>query len=402
MTQQDIVKRLNQLTIKSNLTWEDIKWDADKAIAKINAYMGATYPNMSDVLLSPDSRYAIRVSGVDHPYFPEEHIHSIVLPFIAMEVLARDEEFTTIYNKYLAEFQDGLFDMFQKEFNKVPLAFRQQPDQGVFFASKTPMGRVQRNQQHDLPVFKFRIHYHINNSDIWLFPSQPFTEDATAYEYNAEATVLGFDEDWFMSHNGLHRYKLSGWHRNPETMITETLITAGASITMRSDIHLYAQWEKKDNISVDTNGVVTIVEAAKESLRRLVLPDAFNGRTLKSIPTNFTDGVDALQHIELPPRVESIGSNAFRGDSIESIIFPQTALSPIYTGIDIGSNAFAETTKLLQVTLYENVVVIAVDAFPEVVERGLTVYTPILVENTPNGWAEDWDEHINVVWGYHG
>jgi hypothetical protein len=133
LTQQNIVDRLNQLTLRYNLTWSDIKYDADKAIIRINDFLGAKFPLMSDVLLSPQSTYTARVDEVDTPFFNESYIHSVVIPFIAMEVLARDEEFTTIYNKYATEVEEGLFSMFQREFNKVPLVFRQSPmDGGIF------------------------------------------------------------------------------------------------------------------------------------------------------------------------------------------------------------------------------------------------------------------------------
>ena len=70
MTQQEMLNRLNQLTLGYNLTWQDVHYDADKAINKINNYLGTIYPSMSSVLLSPDSSYTVRVDGVDHPYFP--------------------------------------------------------------------------------------------------------------------------------------------------------------------------------------------------------------------------------------------------------------------------------------------------------------------------------------------
>ena len=47
-----------------------------------------------------------------------------------MEILARDEEFTTIFNKYAAEVEEGLFNMFQNEFNRA--FFLDKSDQGAF------------------------------------------------------------------------------------------------------------------------------------------------------------------------------------------------------------------------------------------------------------------------------
>ena len=50
LTQQDLINRLNQLTLRYNLTWFDIKYDADKAINKINSFMGTKYPKLTDYM----------------------------------------------------------------------------------------------------------------------------------------------------------------------------------------------------------------------------------------------------------------------------------------------------------------------------------------------------------------
>ena len=137
MTQQDMINELNKMVIGYNINWDMIKYDADKAIMKINSHLGAEYPMMSDIMLSPNHRYTIKYNNMDLPIFPERYILTVVIPFIATEVLARDEEFTTIYNKYAMDFENGLFDMFQNEFNKVLPVFRQDPDVGVFFSKDT-------------------------------------------------------------------------------------------------------------------------------------------------------------------------------------------------------------------------------------------------------------------------
>src|SRR5574344_456554 len=93
VTLQGLVDRLNQLTLRYNLTWDQIKYDADKAIVKINNYMGTKYPPMSEVLLHSGATYTINAAGARIEIFPEEYIHSVVIPYIAMEILARDEEF---------------------------------------------------------------------------------------------------------------------------------------------------------------------------------------------------------------------------------------------------------------------------------------------------------------------
>ena len=43
MTQQDIVEELNRIIVGYNITWDRIKYDADRAIEKINNHLGGTF-----------------------------------------------------------------------------------------------------------------------------------------------------------------------------------------------------------------------------------------------------------------------------------------------------------------------------------------------------------------------
>ena len=407
ITLQEIINRLNQLTLRYNLQWSDIKYDADKAIAKINAFMGTCYPKMSDHLVSPQSTYTVNVGGVQQEIFPEEYIHSVVIPFIAMEVLARDEEFTTIYNKYTMELEDGLFTMFQKEFNRVPMVFRQNPDQGVFFAADTAEGLIQRNQQNDLPVFKFRVHYHLNNPDIILssFTATTFVEDTTAYLYDEVATVLGWSTD-LLSFDGSRAYKFLGWTRD-RAQVTTSYIEEGAQITMKSDVHLYANWGQISTLAITTTGVVSIKDTYKLSLTYLQIPDYVNGVAVKTIPADFASGATQLKTIALPTHLTTIEPYAFRNFNGESItLFEGAGVSPV----TIKTNAFASTPNLHEITLPNNVMMINAGAFPVVNDKALTIYCRILQQNKPSGWADGWysvtDETYNYVatveWGYNG
>ena len=101
MKRKELVDELNRLTLRYNLRWEDIKSDADKAINQINNFLGVDYPLLSERMLTDDSAYTDRVGAVDVPIIKDQYFLSVIIPFIAMEVLARDEEFTTIFNKYL-------------------------------------------------------------------------------------------------------------------------------------------------------------------------------------------------------------------------------------------------------------------------------------------------------------
>ncbi len=239
ITQQAIVDEINRLTLQYNITWLDILIDADKAITKINNFIGTKYPSMSSVLDAPTRTYAFR-SGVeedgpvDTPYFPDEHIYGVVIPFIAMEVLARDEEFTTVYNKYANDLEDGLFQMFQKEFNRVPLAFRQNPDAGVFFAADSALSEVARNGEADLPVYKFKVHYHINQEDIALGDIR-FVEDTRAYLYEDTTVVKGWNTE-LISADGIKVYSFTGWSRDPNS-VADAECAVGTEITLLTDVH---------------------------------------------------------------------------------------------------------------------------------------------------------------------
>ena len=137
MKRKELVNELNRLTVRYNLTWEDIKTDADKAIAQINNLLGAKYPPLSEKFLNEDSIYSDRVDSVDVPIIKDEYFYSVIVPFIAMEVLARDEEFTTIFSKYQQELMQGKFQMFSNEFNHVPDKYKRTRVEGVFFPSNT-------------------------------------------------------------------------------------------------------------------------------------------------------------------------------------------------------------------------------------------------------------------------
>jgi hypothetical protein len=419
LTQQQIVNRLNQLTLHYNLTWADVMYDADKAIARINAYLGTIYPKMSDVLRSPEDRYVVRVDGIDHPYFPEHHIHSVVIPFIAMEVLARDEEFTTIYNKYAAELEDGLFTMFQQEFNKVPLAFRQQPDQGVFFAADTAQGVIQRNDTVNLPVFKFRVYYHVNNSDIVLSAgtSLQFVQDTHAYLYNEEAIVKGWNID-LLSLDGATAYHFEGWVRN-KAQITEEVILEGATLEIKSDVHLYAKWSKVSTMTIDVLGMVTLKDEYKLSLSNLVIPDMVNNIPVRSIASNFlmdsvvegTRNAFNLQTIVLPKFLAHIYNSAFKNFKGTSIILPETQImSGFYNGLTIEADAFAATPNLRSIILPLNVWAIETGAFPVVDNKHLVIRARVLQINKPVDWQDGWyapsnsgaSYTVDVVWGFNG
>lgn len=432
ITQQELVDRLNQLTLRYNLTWNNIKYDADKAIAKINAFMGTKYPKMSSVMLAPHNGYTLNSGGVRIEIFPDEYIHSIVIPYIATEVLARDEEFTTIYNKYSAELEDGLFTMFQKEFNRVPMVFRQDNDQGVFFAEETSLAKVARNLQENLPTFKFKVHYHINNDAIVLslLTCSHFLEDNRAYAYDEEAEIQGWNIK-LLSFNGAVAYEFQGWMLDKTQIIEDEVYVPGAKIAMRSDLHLYAKWNETSTMACTNTGIVSLKREFANSISYLEIPNYINNILVREIKSHFCtrtaaadiDDIvtDNLETIVLPAYLTKIQANAFNNFSGTSIVFQETALSAAYGGITIEGAAFANTPNLVNVLIPANVVTMFAGVFPVVSGKvaNMIIRCRVLKHNvtawdgTPGeeiGWHHNWyatsselsSYTVDVLWGYNG
>lgn len=431
ITQQEIVDRLNQLTLRYNITWQDIKYDADKAITKINNFMGTKYPKMSEILLSADSTYTLGYSeqqdndgdvvygdyrpGRVYEIFPEEYIHSIVIPFIAMEILARDEEFTTIFNKYAAEVEEGLFNMFQNEFNRVPFIFRQNPDQGVFFPSGSSVGkRIRHNLKEDMPTFKFRVYYHINNPEITLGSGVQFISDNNAYLYQEEAIIKGIPEETFyISADGTKAFYFNGWTRGRNQFTGKN--TVGDTIKMISDVHLYAQWREVSTLSVES-GEVSIKSKYAPHIINLVIPETFfDYDTVVSLADNFAAESPFLERIVLPKNLRIIPDDCFAGFLGREIIFPERKLSENDPGISIGTRAFHNTPNLTYIYLPYCVTVISESAFPSRDVEGVVLPKMIIAcerleDNVPKGWEKNEEGestwytpgYYTVRWGYSG
>lgn len=135
MKRSELITELNRMTLRYNLTWSDIKSDADKAIHQVNNLLGTDYPMLSKIMLSDNSEYSERVDDEDVPIIKDVYFYSVIIPFMAMEILARDEEFTTIFSKYQQEYMQGKFQMFSNEFNHVPDRYKRARVEGVFFPS---------------------------------------------------------------------------------------------------------------------------------------------------------------------------------------------------------------------------------------------------------------------------
>lgn len=421
MNQQQIVNRVNQLSLGNRLTWYDIMYDADKAIAKINSYLGACYPNMSDILQSPEHTYSIYMDGKYVEIFPDIYMHTIVIPFIAMEVLARDEEFTTVYNKYMAEVEDGLFTMFQNEFNKVPLNFRQSKSTGVFFGNEQRERKITDDMDNKALVFKFRVYYHVNNEDIvthipiYVEASQVcYDEDYCIKSYNPQYTN---GDVYMVSHDGTHYYKFLGW-RTSQEVTTEVLHPGDYIEKVKQDIHLYAVWEQHDTLAIVGSSTLYIYthmpEAVKPLITQLVIPTFYNGYLVDTLYNNFCGKTSALlpnlKELYISESIRTIGENAFK-------YFPGHTIEFSYSQMPITINAHAfdfvnPVCEVSELVIPTNVSTITVGTeesptfnCPE--DKQLTVYFRRLYSNIPESFGDVESPSfagscVKKVWGYNG
>ena len=390
MTQQDIINELNRMVIGYNINWDMIKYDADRAIMKINAHLGAEYPMMSAVMLSPQHRYTIKVGTRDVPIFPERYILTVVIPFIASEVLARDEEFTTIYNKYVMDFDNGLFDMFQNEFNKVPPVFRQDKDVGVFFSKDIKEYKIHEDRDRDLPTFEFKVYYHFNVKD--YYPLQQFTIDTQRYKYGTDAVVLDATIKNFI--NDIYAYSFSGWATSPTG---ETIMyNVGENITnITEDIHLFAQWNKECVLKNSATEGLSIEDKYKSLLNTLIIPPYVDGILVKTISKDFNVGADKLISVTLPRTNLTIKSGAFNNTALRTLILPSYDYLRNYPSkITIEANAIqAHSIPYLYIPYSVSDIV-----------AGAINNVPVIrceIETKPNYWEDGWytGTDVDVEWG---
>ena len=400
MRQIDIINELNKMVIGYNITWDMIKYDADRAIMKINAHLGAEYPMMSEIMLSPEHRYVLSYKNVDTPIFPERYILTVVIPFIATEVLARDEEFTTIYNKYAMDFENGLFDMSQNEFNRVPLVFRQDPDIGVFFDKGIKEHKIHKENDKKLPEFMYNIYYHFNAD---FTPTKQFTIDPNRYAYKTTAKILDTTIQSFIKN--IYSYEFLGWTENSEGL--GTVYTKDDEIIVTKDIHLYAKWNPVCVLTVaDTNGAqgvvkgeVRIKDTYVNKLKVLTIPPYIEGRKVEVVPTSFNINANNLVRITLPKVNIRIMSGAFNNTALQELIFPSyDYLRDQPNDVRVYAEALiAHSIKYLYIPY--SVSTIGGHAFNNIEKIQCEI------ETNPSGWSTDadgtltWTDCTKIDWG---
>lgn len=251
LTKQKIVDRINRMQTSFRVNWDDIVDDLDMAIDKINDYMGTRYPPVSSILndySDPEKTYSYRSSGRDLEFFPNKYFMNIVIPYVLTQILARDEEFTSIYSKYSKDVDDNLLTMVANELHNVPAHLIDIP-KGVYFQNPDPLfkqnpeGWFNRNIVTKEP--KFKIEYIPNIPYKYMskgFLNRAFVKDNNFYEYGTmiKPAVLHENEytPMLIDEEGSVIGVFIGWSYSPsgETLPSETVIE------IKEDIKLYAIW----------------------------------------------------------------------------------------------------------------------------------------------------------------
>ena len=133
-----------------------------------------------------------------------------------------------------------------------------------------------------------------------------------------------------------------------------------------------------------------------------------------SIGSGVFEGCSELVSVQLPDSLTKLGENAFKDCvKLEEIVIPNGVKT-------IAAGAFAGCKSLREVTIPESVTKIEAGAFEgcisltsivipetvEIIEQGafdqqtLTVHTPVLEEDMPQGWADGCFGEATVDWGY--
>ena len=345
MNQQEIVEAVKKLLVGYDITWDDIKYDADKAIYQINDRLGAKFPEMSKVLQGPQHHYAIMSCGKLIPIFDRKYILTVVIPFIAMEILARDEEFTTVYNKYNLDFNNNLYLMYSNEYNRIPPMFIQDDTTGVFFTNEEavlPRGhnsyKAKPDERYTLKMIpKVRLTFNLNDPKVIIKDATPVLPKECDYGQSLSLpTAAQMATIYSYSHDGNYKYSFDGWYDNAYCNNSPLLDT----IVMDSDKEVFAKWKQTEvfryEVDNDQGTYYYPVFINEENMYRLVIPSYIQGMPINELKFNdsikIPDTVQRLAFGNNIKRLKSLGS--FQGTVIE---FPDIGNIEISAGaIDLG------------------------------------------------------------------
>ena len=182
-TRQQLVTRVNSLMYEGLYSWEDMKWEFDKAIAELNTTLVSLYPDFTSVMGFETSKYSRTIIPVDelpetadpklvykmnsnqklynyrlvkaifggadnyNPFgetrtaklarqaeammwvevnedflnlLPSKVYHQFIIPYVVAQMLAREDEFGTLYQNNVTQYSDGLMNAFRDLLSSVP------------------------------------------------------------------------------------------------------------------------------------------------------------------------------------------------------------------------------------------------------------------------------------------
>lgn len=250
LTKLNIVNRINRLQMSFKVKWEDIVDDLDMGIDKINSWLGTKYPPVSEVLndyVEEEKTYSYRAGGNDVEFFPNKYFMNIVIPFVITQILAMDEEFTSIYAKYQTDIDENLLLMTAQEINNVPYHLIDAP-KGVYFQNpdpdfgRNPEGYFNRKIKMDLPRIQIRYNWNIDLSYAKGFVDKPLPMDNKTYEKGTEymPSILGTNDyiPMLVDDKATVLAVFLGW-----SLLPNGEVIPNGSITLEEDVTFYAQWD---------------------------------------------------------------------------------------------------------------------------------------------------------------
>lgn len=153
MKRKDLVLRVNQRLDGRFYNWDSMKFEFDDAISEVNAKMQTIFPKPSDIMLQEDSTYShyiltleskgnikvtfktredmqdyIRENTLESDRYntrkldiiPEQYVRTVLVPFVVMRLLQREDEYGNLQSTMNQEFMTGISNLFADYYEKVP------------------------------------------------------------------------------------------------------------------------------------------------------------------------------------------------------------------------------------------------------------------------------------------
>lgn len=203
------------------------------------------------------------------------------------------------------------------------------------------------NLSSPLPPGKFRVNYFVNNDSI-VIPGN-FPNDNNAYLPGEVATIQNYPYTHF-SEDGIWAYTFAGWSLN-KGLADGVDYYFGYELTMLNmDVNLYAQWTKVSTILVDSSAALTLKEAYRNAIPKMIIPEYFLGTRIKKIGTNaFLNS--SVNEIVIPANIEDVGVDAFAHWTGTTLRFIDNEVTTKYPRLRLANGCFNNTPNLVNIIL---------------------------------------------------